>query len=91
MAGFYDWALPPVGAHSSTRCSSPAGSFLVAARLGPPRRRRPRLAYLGAGFVASSFLGLALIFASRPFYSFYETTPRLWGLSPIRTRTSAGS
>ena len=45
---------------------------------------------LGAGFVASSFLGLALIFSSRPVYSFYETTPRLWGLSPVRDQNLGG-
>ena len=46
--------------------------------------------HLGAGFVASSFLGLALIFSSRPFYSFYEHTQRLWGLSPIRDQNLGG-
>lgn len=48
------------------------------------------LAYLGAGFVASSFLGLALIFSSRPFYSFYVHAPRLWGLSPSRDQNLGG-
>ena len=59
---------------------------LVSGRLAPP----PALAYLGAGFVASSFLGLALIFSSRPFYSFYEHAPRLWGLSPMRDQNLGG-
>ena len=75
---------------SSTRCSSSAVSLfwwpLVSGRLSPP----PALAYLGAGFVGSSFLGLALIFSSRPFYSFYEHAPRLWGLSPIRDQNLGG-
>ena len=44
----------------------------------------------GAGFIGSSFLGLALIFASRPVYAFYETTPRLWGLSPVRDQNLGG-
>ena len=59
---------------------------LVSGRLGPPAA----LAYLGVGFVASSFLGLALIFSSRPLYSYYETTPRLWGLSPVRDQNLGG-
>jgi cytochrome c oxidase assembly factor CtaG len=59
---------------------------LVSGRLEPPAA----LAYLGAGFVASSFLGLALIFSTRPVYSYYETTPRLWGLSPTRDQNLGG-
>jgi cytochrome c oxidase assembly factor CtaG len=59
---------------------------LVSGRLSPP----PALAYLGAGFVASSFLGLAFIFSSTPFYSFYEQAPRLWGLSPVRDQNLGG-
>ncbi|HSX23200.1 MAG TPA: cytochrome c oxidase assembly protein, partial [Gaiellaceae bacterium] len=47
-------------------------------------------AYLGAGFVTSAFLGLAFIFSSRPFYSFYEHAPRLWGLSPTRDQNLGG-
>jgi len=41
-----------------------------------------KLAYLAAGFVGSTFLGLALTFSPTPFYDFYEQAPRLWGLSP---------
>jgi hypothetical protein len=31
-----------------------------------------------------------LTFASRPLYSFYETTPRLWGLSPVHDQNLGG-
>jgi putative membrane protein len=48
------------------------------------------LAYLGAAFVASSFLGLAFIFSSTPFYSFYEHAPRLWGLSAAKDQNLGG-
>jgi cytochrome c oxidase assembly factor CtaG len=48
------------------------------------------LAYLGVAFVASSFLGLAFIFSSTPIYSFYEQTPRLWGLSPAKDQNLGG-
>jgi cytochrome c oxidase assembly factor CtaG len=91
IAGFYTWALETGWALNIEHAILIAGGLvfwwpLVSGRLGPPAA----LAYLGAGFVASSFLGLALIFASRPLYSFYETTPRLWGLSPVRDQNLGG-
>jgi putative membrane protein len=90
-AGFYDWALRTGWALNIEHAVLILGGLLfwwplVSGRLSPPAA----LAYLGAGFVASSFLGLALIFSSRPFYSFYETTPRLWGLSPVRDQNLGG-
>jgi cytochrome c oxidase assembly factor CtaG len=49
-----------------------------------------RIAYLGAAFVASSFLGLAFTFSNTPFYGFYESAPRLWGLSAIQDQNLGG-
>lgn len=49
-----------------------------------------RIAYLGAGFVGSAFLGLALTFGGSAFYDFYERAPRLWGLSPVEDQNLAG-
>jgi len=91
LAGFYDWALRSEWPLNVEHGLLIAGGLLfwwplVSGRLGPPAA----IAYLGAGFVASSFLGLALIFSSRPFYSFYEHTQRLWGLSPIRDQNLGG-
>jgi len=91
LAGFYDWALDTGWALNIEHGLLIAGGFLfwwplVSARLSPPAA----LAYLGAGFVAASFLGLAFIFSSHPFYSFYEHAPRLWGLSPIRDQNLGG-
>jgi putative membrane protein len=91
LAGFYSWALLTGWALSIEHAILIAAGLvfwwpLVSGRLGSPAA----LAYLGAGFVGSSFLGLALIFSSRPFYAFYETTPRLWGLSPIRDQNLGG-
>jgi cytochrome c oxidase assembly factor CtaG len=90
-ANFYDWALRTSWPLQLEHAILIAGGLLfwwplVSGRLGPPAA----LAYLGAGFVASSFLGLALIFSSRPLYSFYEHTPRLWGLSPVRDQNLGG-
>jgi cytochrome c oxidase assembly factor CtaG len=91
IASFYGWALETGWGLNIEHALLIAGGLLfwwplVSGRLGAPAA----LAYLGAGFVASSFLGLALIFASRPLYSFYETTPRLWGLSPVRDQNLGG-
>jgi cytochrome c oxidase assembly factor CtaG len=91
IAGFYDWALRTGWALNIEHALLVLGGLafwwpLVSGRLSAP----PALAYLGAGFVASSFLGLAFIFASRPFYSFYEHAPRLWGLSPVRDQNLGG-
>jgi cytochrome c oxidase assembly factor CtaG len=90
-ANFYDWALRDAWPLQIEHGLLIAGGLLfwwplVSGRLGPPAA----LAYLGGGFVASSFLGLALIFSSRPVYSFYEHTPRLWGLSPVRDQNLGG-
>ena len=48
------------------------------------------LAYLGVAFVGSSFLGLAFIFSTTPFYDFYEHAPRLWGLSAAKDQNLGG-
>lgn len=48
------------------------------------------LGYLGAGFVGSAFLGLALTFATTPFYDFYVDAARLWGLSALKDQNLGG-
>ncbi len=48
------------------------------------------LAYLGAAFASSAFLGLAFIFASTPFYDWYLRQPRLWGLSAAKDQNLGG-
>lgn len=90
---FYDWAL---------RDSWPLNIehlLLVAAGLifwwpvfEHPRRIEPLgvLAYLGLAFVSAPWLSLAYIFSSKPFYSFYEHVPRLWGLSAVKDQNLAG-
>jgi len=91
LAGFYNWALESGWALNIEHGLLILGGLLfwwpiVSGRLATPAG----IAYLGTGFVASSFLGLALIFSSRPFYSFYEHTQRLWGLSPVRDQNLGG-
>ncbi len=91
IAPFYDWALRTGWGLNIEHAILVAAGLLfwwpiVSDRLAPPAG----LAYLVAAFLGSSFLGLAYIFSSRPFYSFYEHAPRLWGLSPIRDQNLGG-
>lgn len=48
------------------------------------------LAYLFVALIGSMFLGLAFMFSSSAFYSFYEHAPRLWGLSPQKDQNLGG-
>jgi putative membrane protein len=91
IAPFYNWALRTGWGLNIEHAILIAAGLLfwwpiVSGRLSPPAG----LAYLAVAFVGSSFLGLAYIFAGRPFYSFYEHAPRLWGLSPVRDQSLGG-
>jgi cytochrome c oxidase assembly factor CtaG len=91
VAPFYDWALRSGwGLNIEHGILVVAGLLfwwpIVSGRLSVPAG----LAYLGAAFVSASFLGLAYIFSSSPFYSFYEHAPRMWGLSPVRDQNLGG-
>jgi cytochrome c oxidase assembly factor CtaG len=91
LAPFYDWALRTGWGLNVEHAILIAVGLLfwwpiVSGRLTPPAG----LGYLAAAFLGSSFLGLAYIFSSRPFYSFYEHAPRLWGLSPVRDQNLGG-
>ena len=91
IAPFYNWALRTGwGLNIEHGILIAAGLLfwwpIVSGRLSPPAG----LAYLVIAFIGSSFLGLAYIFSSSPFYAFYEQAPRLWGLSPIRDQNLGG-
>jgi len=91
IASFYDWALRTGWGLNIEHAILIAAGLLfwwpiVSGRLAPPAG----LAYLIIAFIGSSFLGLAYIFSSAPFYAFYEQAPRLWGLSPIRDQNLGG-
>jgi cytochrome c oxidase assembly factor CtaG len=90
-ANFYDWALRNEWPLNIEHAVLIAGGLLfwwplVSGRLSAPAA----IAYLGVGFVASSFLGLALIFSSSVLYSYYETTKPMFGLSPVRDQNLGG-
>ena len=91
LAVFYNWALRTGWGLNIEHAILMAAGLLfwwpiVTGRLSPPEG----LGYLAAAFIGSTFLGLAFIFSSRPFYTFYEHAPRLWGLSPIRDQNLGG-
>ena len=88
---FYNWALRTGwGLNIEHGILIAAGLLfwwpIVSGRLSPPAG----LGYLAVAFIGSSFLGLAYIFSSSPFYSFYAHAPRLWGLSVIRDQNLGG-
>ena len=90
-AGFYDWALRSGWALNVEHAILIVAGFLFWWPLLSGRLTTPvALAYLAVAFVGSSFLGLALIFSTTPFYSFYKHPPRLWGLSPSRDQNLGG-
>ncbi len=91
LAVFYDWALRTGWGLNVEHAILIAAGLLfwwpiVSGRLSPAAG----LAFLAVAFVGSSFLGLAYIFSSSPFYAFYEHVPRLWGLSPARDQNLGG-
>lgn len=91
---FYDWALRHPWALNIEH------GLLIAAGLvfwWPVLADEPNglstpmtLAYLGSAFAIASFLGLAFIFSTTPFYDFYVEAPRLWGLSPAKDQNLGG-
>jgi len=91
LAFFYNWALRTGWGLNIEHAILIAVGLLfwwpiVSGRLTPPAG----LGYLAVAFIGSSFLGLAYIFSSHSFYSFYEQAPRLWGLSPTRDQNLGG-
>ena len=94
LPAFYDWARrhewPLNIEHALLLLAGFVFWWSVFAR-EPHRVSTPvRLAYLGAAYVGSAFLSLALIFSSRAFCAFYEHAPRLWGLSPSKDQNLGG-
>ena len=91
FAPFYDWALRTGWGLNVEHAILIAAGLLfwwpiVSGRLAPAAG----LAYLAVAFVGSSFLGLAYIFSTTPFYSFYVHAPRLWGLTPAHDQNLGG-
>ena len=76
-------------------CFFAAGIALWWALIQPvPMRRRltgmQPVAYIAAAKGGLAALGLYLAWASTPLYPYYETTPRIWGLSPTEDQNVGG-
>jgi putative membrane protein len=59
----------------------------------PMRRRMTGMqpvAYIAAAKGGLAALGLYLAWATTPLYPYYETTPRIWGLSPVEDQNVGG-
>ena len=91
---FYDWALRhnwPLNIEHGLLVLAGLVFWWPVFSREPQRVSTPaRLAYLGAAYIGSAFLSLALIFSGRAFYAFYEHAPRLWGLSPTKDQNLGG-
>jgi putative membrane protein len=48
------------------------------------------IGYLGAGFLGSMFLGLALTFSQTAIYDYYTHVPRIWGLTAVEDQNFGG-
>ena len=84
---FYDWALAAAGRSTLEHALLlAAGLVFWWPVLGEPRRLGSlgALAYLGIAFITAPWLSLAYIFASSPFYSFYEHAAPLGALADPR-------
>jgi cytochrome c oxidase assembly factor CtaG len=55
-----------------------------------PRSTAAVLLVLGIAFGLASFLGLAFIFSTTPFYDFYTDAPRIWGFSAAKDQNLGG-
>jgi putative membrane protein len=76
-------------------CFFAAGIALWWSLIQPvPMRRRltgmQPVAYIAAAKGGLAALGLYLAWASTPLYPYYETTPRIWGLSPVEDQNVGG-
>ena len=56
-----------------------------------PLKGMQPLAYIASAKGGFAALGLYLAWSSTPLYPYYETTPRIWGLSPIEDQNVGGA
>ena len=94
VALFYDFALENPWALNVEHALLIAIGFLFwwpVFSEEPHRLSTPlTIGYLGAGFVGSAFLGLALTFSQTAIYDYYTRVPRIWGLSAVQDQNFGG-
>jgi cytochrome c oxidase assembly factor CtaG len=91
FAGFYDTALENPWLLNVEHAILIAIGLVfwwpvLTGRLSPPIA----IAFLGAGFIGSAFLGLALTFSTSVLYDYYADVPRIWGLTPLEDQNYGG-
>jgi cytochrome c oxidase assembly factor CtaG len=91
FAGFYDTALENPWLLNLEHALLVAIGLVfwwpvITGRLTPPAA----IAFLGAAFIGSAFLGLALTFSTSVLYDYYETVPRIWGLTALEDQNYGG-
>ena len=76
---------------SSTCCSSPPASRSGGRRWSPGRMRHgSRVIYLAAAFFLAAPVALLIALAGSTIYPYYDTTPHLWGLTPLEDQSIGG-
>lgn len=97
VPAMYDAALESPSLHALEHASFFAAGVAVWWPLIQPVPMRRRLtglwtfAYIGAAKAGLAALGLYLAWSSTVAYSYYETVPRIWGLSPIEDQNVGGA
>ena len=85
LPAFYDYALRHPWLlnleHALLLCAGLLFWWPVFSELPQHLSSAVKLVYLGAAYVGSAFLSLALIFSTSAFYGFYEAAPRLWAVA----------
>lgn len=96
IPALYDAALENPVVHLAEHVSFFTAGLLVWWPLIQPVPMRHKLtglqpiAYIGSAKAALAALGIALTWSSTVFYPYYETVPRIWGLSPIEDQNVGG-
>jgi cytochrome c oxidase assembly factor CtaG len=94
LALFYDFALENQWALNLEHAVLIAIGFLFwwpVFSEQPHRLSTPlTIGYLGAGFIGSMFLGLALTFSQTAIYDYYTRVPRIWGLTAVEDQNFGG-
>jgi cytochrome c oxidase assembly factor CtaG len=97
IPAMYDAALEHPGVHLLEHGSFFAAGICVWWPLVQPVPMRRRLtglwplAYIGTAKVGLAVLGLYLTWSTSVFYPYYETVPRIWGLTAIQDQNMGGA